>query len=235
MRDLGVALLVIGAVAACGSVASGRAPATQALREPAGAAATATAAAAEPDHAALARAVAREVDRLRADPRGYAAHLRALGPRYDGKLLRLDGRDPIRTREGRRPLDQAVRRLGRARPLGPLRWEPGLARAAADHVADLGRRGVVDHYGARGDSPLDRVARHGVLQGVGGENIAVGFDDPRMVVVYLLIDDGVADRGHREALLDRRYAQIGVACGPHARYRVVCVMDLAAGYASLVR
>lgn len=241
--------------AACGGgggpgapAASPAAPAAPAAdpggRGGAGAAASPAAAAGDPGgdregdrarYAALAREVARELDLLRADPRAYARHLRDLAPRYDGKLLRLDGRDPIRTREGRKPLDEAIRFLERSPRRGPLRWEPGLARAASAHAADLGARGVVDHFGANGESPLDRVARFGILQGPGGENIAVAFADARLVVLYLLIDDGVPDRGHRKAMLDPRYEQVGVGCSAHVRYRTVCVMDLAAGYASLVR
>ncbi len=189
----------------------------------------------KPDYQALAAEVAREIDTLRKDPRAYAKHLEALRRRYRGKLLRLDGRDPIRTREGKKPLEEAIGRLQRAKPLGPLTWEAGLARAAGDHARDIGKRGVVDHFGPDGESPVDRVARHGVLKGRGGENIAVAFADARLVVIYLLIDDGIADRGHREALLDRRYDQVGVACGPHQVYRHVCVMDFATGYSSLVR
>jgi uncharacterized protein YkwD len=180
-------------------------------------------------------AVAREINILRADPRAYAQSLRALRPRYEGKLLHLDGRDPIRTHEGVKPLDEAIRLLERTKPLPALRWEPGLAHAAEDHAADIGARGVLDHFGAKGESPLDRVARYGVLQGPGGENIAVAFADARLVVIYLLIDDGVPDRGHRKAFVDKRYEQIGVGCGAHARFKTVCVMDFAAGYASLVR
>jgi uncharacterized protein YkwD len=180
-------------------------------------------------------AVAREINLLRADPRAYAQQLRDLRARYEGKLLHLDGRDPIRTREGVKPLDEAIRLLEHTKPLPALRWEPGLAHAAEDHAADIGARGVLDHFGAKGESPLDRVARYGVLQGPGGENIAVAFSDAHLIVVYLLIDDGVPDRGHREALVDRRYEQVGVGCGDHARFKTVCVMDFAAGYASLVR
>lgn len=109
------------------------------------------------------------------------------------------------------------------------------AVAIRSSAAWRGRSTCCAHFGAKGESPLDRVARYGILQGPGGENIAVGFADPRLVVLYLLIDDGVPDRGHRKAIVDRRYEQVGVGCGPHARFRTVCVMDLAAGYASLVR
>jgi uncharacterized protein YkwD len=180
-------------------------------------------------------AVAREINLLRADPPAYAQHLRDLRARYDGKILQLDDRDPIRTHEGTKPVDEAIRLLARTKPLAALRWEPGLAHAAEDHAADIGARGVLDHVSAKGESPLDRVARYGVLQGAGGENIAVAFSDARMIVLYLLVDDNVADRGHRKALVDRRYEQVGVGCGPHARFKTVCVMDFAAGYVSLVR
>lgn len=185
--------------------------------------------------AELAREVAREIDVLRKDPKAYAKHLEALRRRYDGKILRLDGRDPIRTKEGKKPLEEVIKRLKKTKPLGALEWEAGLARAAVDHAKDLGKRGTVEHFGPKGQSPIDRIARYGVLQGIGGENVAVAFDDARMVVVYLLIDDGVADRGHRDALLDKRYEQVGVGCAAHKVYRVVCVMDFAAGYSSLVR
>lgn len=183
----------------------------------------------------LAREIAREIDVLRKNPKAYAKHLEALRPRYDGKLLRLDGRDPIRTREGKKPLEEAIRRLKKTKPLGALAWEAGLARAAVDHAKDLGKRGTVEHFGPKGETPIDRITRYGVLQGIGGENVAVAFDDARMIVVYLLIDDGVADRGHRDALLDKRYEQVGVGCAAHKLYRVVCVMDFAARYSSLVK
>ncbi len=182
---------------------------------------------------ALGRQVATEVNRLRANPKAYAAHLKALRAKYDGRLLHLPGRDPIRTREGVAAHDEAIRALTATGKRKPLRWEEGLARAAADHARDIGARGVLDHASRDGSSPIDRVQRYGILQGAGGENIDVGFRDPRLVVIHLLIDDGVPDRGHRDALLDKAYTQIGVACAPHTRYAVVCVMDFADDYVGI--
>ena len=52
----------------------------------------------------------------------------------------------------------------------------------------------------------------------------------RLGLEVALIDDGVANRGHRKSLLDPRWRYVGIACGLHARYRTVCVMDFASSY-----
>jgi uncharacterized protein YkwD len=50
------------------------------------------------------------------------------------------------------------------------------------------------------------------------------------VVIQLLVDDGVPDRGHRDNILVPDWGAAGVACGPHLRYQQVCVMDYAVKY-----
>jgi hypothetical protein len=52
------------------------------------------------------------------------------------------------------------------------------------------------------------------------------------VVVSLLVDDGVHGRGHRHNLLDPAIRFAGAACGPHQRYRTMCVMDHAGSFAA---
>jgi uncharacterized protein YkwD len=179
----------------------------------------------------LGKAVLAEINRLRRDPKGYAKMLRReYRPKYDGAILRLPGRDPIRTREGVKALDEAIRALERAKPVRALTWSPGLARAAAQHVADIGPRGALDHQGKDRSWPHQRMGRFGVLEGTGGENIDFGFADARGVVVHLVIDDNIADRGHRKNMLDATYRHAGVACGKHKAYDVTCVMDFAEAY-----
>jgi uncharacterized protein YkwD len=48
------------------------------------------------------------------------------------------------------------------------------------------------------------------------------------VVMNLIIDDGVPDRGHRKNIFSRAFATAGAACGPHSRFGNVCVIDFAA-------
>jgi uncharacterized protein YkwD len=62
------------------------------------------------------------------------------------------------------------------------------------------------------------------------ENIAYGENPARAVVIQLLVDDGVRDRGHRDNILDPKWTIEGVACGPHRDYRQMCVMDYAVRY-----
>ena len=68
------------------------------------------------------------------------------------------------------------------------------------------------HTGADGSLPWDRVARYGQWSGTIAENIsygAYGESDARRIVLSLVIDDGVASRGHRDNILNAAFSVIG--------------------------
>jgi hypothetical protein len=50
------------------------------------------------------------------------------------------------------------------------------------------------------------------------------------VVIDLIVDDGVKDRGHRHNIFDPLAKVVGVACGRHDTYGYMCVMDFAGAY-----
>jgi hypothetical protein len=60
-----------------------------------------------------------------------------------------------------------------------------------------------------------------------GENLEFGGDTPRESVINLLIDDGVPSRGHRTNLVNPQFLKVGIATGPHTKFRTCCVMDFA--------
>ncbi|MGH7579733.1 MAG: CAP domain-containing protein, partial [Gemmatimonadales bacterium] len=151
-------------------------------------------------------------------------------PRFDGTLLERPGRPHLRTEEGAAAVSEAIAALASRGPPGPLRFSEGLTAAAADHVRDQGPIGGVEHHGTDGSDPADRASRHGRWVGAMAENIAYGENAAREVVIQLLVDDGVPDRGHRNNLLDPTWGAEGVACGPHRHYQQMCVMDYAVKY-----
>ena len=176
------------------------------------------------------RAVVQEMSEARRGPKAYARYLRELRDCFEGTLWKRPGRVPLRTEEGVAALDEAIAFLESARPLGPLRFNEGLARAARLHARDLGPRGGLEHVGADGSSLSERLNRLGSWQGLVAENISTGEDDARQVVLQLLVDDGVAGRGHRRSLFHPDLHQAGAGVAPHRDYRVVVVIDYADGF-----
>ena len=174
--------------------------------------------------------VMRETNRARQDPRAFADLLERQLAYYDGVLLKVPGQNVIRTEEGARAVREAIRVLRGLKPIPPLGYAPGLSLAARDHVRDQGRRGATGHRGTDGSSMSDRVSRHGRWDVSLSENIAYGPATGRDVVVGLIVDDGVPNRGHRLTIFDPTLRVAGVACGEHRTYRVMCVVNYAARF-----
>ena len=179
---------------------------------------------------AFERAVVEEMSAARVAPRAYVRHLEALRPYFEGTLWRLPGRVPLRTEEGVAALDEAIRFLETVRPVGPLRFNAGLAHAARQQARYLGSHGLLSHEDAEGRGPAARLDRLGRWQSRVGENISTGEDTPQGVVIQLLVDDGVPGRGHRRILFDPDLHQAGAGAAPHTAYGTVCVIDYADGF-----
>jgi uncharacterized protein YkwD len=177
------------------------------------------------------RTVVLYVNLARLYPRKFARlHIVPLRSRFSGKLLARPGADPIATNEGVAAVNECIRIMERQKPCKALAPALGLSQAATDHVKDSGPAGLVGHTGADASTLGERIDRHGAWQKCAGENIAYGEEDPAFIVIQLLIDDGVASRGHRTNIFNSSYGRIGVAIGPHETWRSMCVMDFAGGF-----
>jgi hypothetical protein len=176
----------------------------------------------------LASEVLAEINRTRMAPAAYVQNLRVYRGYFEGNHVRFPG-DPVllRTREGVVPVDEAIRQLAGMAASPPVQSSPALARAAAEHVADIGPRGGVSHDGTDGSTAGDRIRRRGG-GGATAEIISFGGATGAAVLRQFVVDDGVPGRGHRTILLSGNYRYAGVACGPHRTYRVMCVVDFAA-------
>ena len=177
------------------------------------------------------RAVLAEINLARTKPAEYAEHVRKFrGTHHGGRQFSLGGNRLLVTKEGLPAVDEAIRFLEKAGPLGPLTPSEGLSLAAQDHVKDIGPKGIVGHDGSDGSKVADRVNRHGRWLRRVGENISFGYAEARGIVTQLIIDDGVPDRGHRKNIFTRQYATAGVAFGPHKSLRNACVIVFAGGF-----
>ena len=83
------------------------------------------------------------------------------------------------------------------------------------------------HTGSDGSRPHERLARFGVANAGSGENIAYGPTTAEKVMLSLIVDDGVSDRGHRINMFKPEWTMAGAGCGPHATYGSVCVIEYA--------
>jgi hypothetical protein len=176
---------------------------------------------------ALEAGIVEELNRVRTDPAGYARHLEALLPLFEGKLWR-SAQGLLETDEGAAAVREAIAALRATAPMGPLQRSPGLSAAARDLVRDQGASGEMGHVGGDGSTADDRISRYGRWDGGLSENVTYsGYATvgPRDVVIQLLVDDGVRSRGHRANILDPAMRLVGVACGPHPHAPVMCVMD----------
>lgn len=174
-----------------------------------------------------------EINLLRSDPPGYARlRLEPLSIYYHGKLFFHPDRSPvpIQTIEGVAALDECIRVLENTKPLSTLTPCEGLTLAAHEMTQDQGTTKSTGHIGSCGSRMPERIERYGIWNGLIAENISYGFNKPRDIIAFLLIDDGVPDRGHRVTLLDWELNRVGVSIGSHRRYRHMCVMEFATGY-----
>ena len=185
---------------------------------------------------ALERGILAETNRARTDPAGYAAGLEEMLAWFEGDVLVFPDRPlRLRTAEGPEAVREAIAFLKAQSPLEPLTWSDGLWRAARDHARDQGRTGGTGHGGSDGSTPWDRMARHGQLINTGAENIDYGSETAREVVIALIVDDGVPDRGHRTNIFATTLRTMGAGCGPHPQFRRMCAIAYAGGFTTRER
>jgi len=143
----------------------------------------------------------------------------------EGEIVNGCGRHcNIVTREGRAAVQEAIDFLRQQGAIRSLEASTLVAQAAHSHSQDQAN-GALGHTGSDGSTPGDRIARTGVLHTASGENIAYGSTTGQEVILDLIVDDGVPDRGHRVNIFAPGWTHTGASCGPHEGYGLVCVIN----------
>lgn len=178
----------------------------------------------------LEREVIFELNKVRSNPKRYSEqYLESLYSAYKGKIYYYPGQEPTLTKEGNGALLECIMVL-RKTPLLPI-LEPtdGLIKSARLLVDDQ-QFGGIGHIARNGSTPQKRMEIYGEWDIASAEDITYGSFEARQIVIALLIDDGVPDRGHRKNVLNPNLHFAGVAYGGHPTYHSMCVIDYAGEY-----
>ncbi len=116
-------------------------------------------------------------------------------------------------------------------PLRPLIPTKGLSFAAQDHAIDMGNHAKTGHQGSDGSDPGARMNRFSKDPPSGfAENCSYGPLKPVDILLQLIIDEGVPNRGHRKNLLNPSLGFVGVAIRPHTGFGWNAVMDFTSAW-----
>lgn len=108
--------------------------------------------------------------------------------------------------------------------LKPLKPFEKLCQSAAYHANDMGSKGQTGHDSSNGTKCFDRIKKY-YDGGYMAENCSYGFGDALNIVMQLLIDDGIASKGHRMSIISPNYKKVGLSIKPHKSYSYNCVQD----------
>ena len=164
-----------------------------------------------------------ELNYARQNPQVYANYI----------LMRHMDQLAAHDKDCRRPVadwaavSEAERALRAAKPAPPLQEFAPLDQAASDLVKDQAAHGGDGHAGSDGSSSKDRILRHAKGLKEYSEITYYGPEDARSMVITMLVDATNPARGNRHDLLDPVFHYVGVGTGPHARYKGMCIIEVA--------
>lgn len=97
-------------------------------------------------------------------------------------------------------------------------------------MCDIGPKGLVQHESSDGTSVKERLKRYGKIVTCYGENLSFHCETAIEVVLQLLVDDGVPNRGHRENLFNDDFRVCGIFSGEHKDFDTMSCIDYTAAF-----
>lgn len=178
----------------------------------------------------LERDVIAELNLARSKPKVYADFLTSYGDLFRGREVHEAGKTILLTKEGKGAVNEAIRFLRNQKPLSVLTASKGMSKGANDMVRMQEATSQIGHKGIDGSTFAERISRYGTWSGLCSENIDYGNNTARRIVMALIIDDGVSNRGHRKSIFEPGFTRVGVSFGGHKTYGYMCVIEYAISY-----
>lgn len=117
--------------------------------------------------------------------------------------------------------------LYKSSPLPLVKPNVSLLKASQAFANEMASQNASpSHTSPSGSTFSDRMKASGIIN-CAGENISFGPSDPVLMLVLLYIDEGVPDLGHRRALLDSTYVEMGIGLAKYANNNTIVIQDFA--------
>lgn len=144
-------------------------------------------------------------------------------------------------------LQELINEMQSMSPIGALAWSGRLKQSCTEWVTIQGAGTTAADHG-HDPNLFNRIRKYCTSYDIAGENLSYGYRkqdsngnwtdeaDPKQIVIGLLVDDGIADRGHRYNILDYapkgkdsagKYTHAGVSIGTHGYYTTMCAINYA--------
>jgi len=145
---------------------------------------------------------------------------------YKEGYIEINGQYYIST-EGLTAYNEFIEELKKQKPVGKLVYSKNIEKAAKELAKHQYQTGSTGHNNVNGVSMKKRILKYEKNATYMAENIAYGFNEPLHILMQLLIDDSVLDRGHRINLKNKDFNQIGFGLDYHRKFDYVLVMNFA--------
>jgi len=177
------------------------------------------------------RAVFKLHNDLRENPKMLLPDLEEMTKQFDGMLMKREGKVTLRTKEGVDAVKELIEYLKKQTSINPLKWVDHIQKAAIDHVNDIGPKGLIQHDSSDNKSGVkERMRKYGNVVSCYGENISFHCDEAKEVMIQLLVDDGVPNRGHRENIFNSEFHCMACYSGEHKDFDNMTVIDYAGAF-----
>ena len=124
-------------------------------------------------------------------------------------------------------IKDAIDELSNGIPVKKLLWNEGLFMVCNDHLKELSKIEEFSEMTVNEMDIYERFNKYGRYNRMCGENIQVGLENPREIILDLMIDDGLTDKVHRNTLINPSFNKGAVCMGEHPTYGIVTVFAYA--------